>query len=85
MRPFSSSPAGVPPSGHPPPGPTDPDTALDIYPAEVACRRARLGRLVRHWERVNGPVSAQLPADDLKAQLADQSLPTVLYLAIRIA
>jgi hypothetical protein len=57
-----------------PDGPTaglpDPDAALDVYYAAMACLHQWLTWLLAEVERVNGPVSAQLLADDLKARLA---------------
>jgi hypothetical protein len=37
----------------------------------MACLHSWLQRLVGDLERVNGPVSAQLLVDDLKARLAE--------------
>jgi hypothetical protein len=50
---------------------TDPDATLDVYYAAMACVRSWLQHLVGDLERVNGPVTAQVFADDLKAKLAD--------------
>src|SRR5262249_25245811 len=50
---------------------TVPDASWDAYYAAVACLHTWLGQLVRDVGRVNGPVSAQLLVDDLKARLAE--------------
>jgi hypothetical protein len=49
----------------------DPDAALDAHHPVVAWLRQWLKRLPADLERVNGPVSAQVLADDLKAKLGE--------------
>jgi hypothetical protein len=61
---------------------TDPDATLDVYYAAMACVRSWLHQLVGDLERVNGPVSAQLLVDDLKARLAELERAGAAWLAI---
>src|SRR5262249_9043627 len=47
----------------------DPDAALDVFYVAVACLHTWMTWLLAEGERVNGPVSAQLLADELEARL----------------
>jgi hypothetical protein len=49
----------------------DPDAALDVHYAVLTCLHTWMTWLLADLERVNGPVSAQLLADELKARLAE--------------
>jgi hypothetical protein len=49
----------------------DPDATLVAYFAVLARLRRWIGQLLADLERVNGPLTAQVLADGLKARLAE--------------
>jgi hypothetical protein len=65
----------LPAAREPPNGPTaaltGPDATLDVYYAAVACLHSWLQCLVRDLETVNGPITAQVLANEMKARLAE--------------
>jgi hypothetical protein len=54
-----------------PVGLPDPDAAMDVFHAVLACLRTWLNQVLADLERVNGPPAAHAGAEGLRARLAE--------------